>query len=344
MANNSNNSNNINNSNNNNDVYDDDRVGSRVRPRSPSPRTPQTKRVGSDDDAEMMTPVLGTFAIASNDFNGAGMTPAPAVVEDRPADSVKACKNICVIFAHDLSGSMDGSRKLIADGTNEFVQDLQKRYAQPCEFNAMFCLITFSGETITVGEWTDIHSMPVFRPDSFVCNGTTPLWDASAIGIDKMERECQECTAALYVFTDGEDNNSRNANRNTIRDRIAKMNPAKHTMLFIGSDPLSSAANAAAIGVARTKSLNPSSDNTPSAMRACTNTIARCVTGETQTPEFNDSDIIMSEGPSVGGGVSAQSYDMIDMIDHGDGSQYYEDTSPIMRTPSIARVRSAGGR
>ena len=329
-----------------NNAYDDDNVASFVPPRSPrSPRSPQTQRAADSAD-EMMNPQTphppppSSVSSVSNDAD------ADTAPENRPADSVKACKNIQVIFAHDLSGSMDSSRKMIADGTNEFVQDLQMRYAPPCEFNARFCLITFSGDTIAVGEWTDIHSMPVFRADSFVCNGTTPLWDASAIGLDKMESECEGSVAALYVFTDGEDNNSKKAKRGAIHDRVAKLNPSMHTMLFIGSDPLSSAANAAAIGVSRTKSLNPSSDNTPSAMRACRNAVARCVTGETQTPEFNNDDIIMSEGPSAG--RSAQSYDMVD-DGNGNGNGYgydeYEDDNvpTVMRTPTINRRRSGGG-
>lgn len=246
----------------------------------------------ADDSVASYCPPAADVADANTIFD--------AVPEaSRPDSSVKACKNIRVVFAHDLSGSMEGSRKQIANGTNEFVQDLQSRYELPCEFEAKFCLITFSGETTTVGEWTDIHDVPVFDAKSFVCHGSTPLWDACDVGLDKMSRECEECTAAFYAFTDGDDNNSKKANRSTIREKISKLNPALHTMLFIGSDPLSSAANADAIGVTRTKSLNPSSDNTPSAMRACTNTIARCVTGETQTPEFNCDDIIMSEGHSA---------------------------------------------
>ena len=223
--------------------------------------------------------------------------PEAEVSEDsRPDASVKACKNIRVIFAHDLSGSMEGNRKQIADGTNEFVQDLQSRYAHPCEFDAKFCLITFAGDRVVVGEWIDIHAVGVFSIGSFVCSGSTPLWDACSVGIDKLTRDCEGNTAAFYLFTDGDDNNSKYATRDSIRDKISKLDSQVHTMLFIGSDPLSSADNADAIGVSRTNSLNPSSDNTPSAMRACTNTIARCVTGETQTPEFSESDIVMSEG------------------------------------------------
>lgn len=255
-----------------------------------------------------------------------GPDAVPTLDAERPESSVKASKSIRVIFAHDLSGSMDGSRRMIATGTNEFVQDLQTRYELPCNFTAQFCLITFSGDNIKIGEWSDIHDVPVFDANSFVCGGSTPLWDTCGVGLEKLGRDCEGCTAAMYVFTDGDDNNSKRFSCNSIRERIATLNPEMHTMLFIGSDPLSSAANAAAIGVSRTRTLNPSSDNTPSAMRACTNAIARCVTGETQTPEFNDSDIAMSEGPSAGGSAPSDGNDNDDM-----------------QTPAIGRRWSGGG-
>ena len=300
--------------------YDDDAVGSYYHPRSPQEQV----QVDEPDNTQPNNIQEEEEKIS------------------RPDQSVKACKNIRVIFAHDLSGSMADCRKMIADGTNEFLQDLQSRYAPPCEFKAEFCLITFAGETITVGEWTDVHDVQVFNADSFACHGTTPLWDACEIGIDKIRRECEGCTAALYVFTDGDDNNSKKAVRKTIRESVSTLNPALHTMLFIGSDPFSSVANADAIGVTRTKSLNPSSDNTPSAMRACTNAIARCVTGETQTPEFNDSDIIMSEGPPQSSRSSAHSYDMMN-----DGLYGCDDdnvpTAAWCPTPTLSRRRSAGG-
>ena len=304
------------------DDYEDDTVGSYCPPRTPPIANPLGSYcpLANNEDQEAATPRAVSDDIPASE----------ADVSDRPDTNVKACKNIRVIFAHDLSGSMDGSRKMIADGTNEFIQDLIARYAAPCEFDAKFCLITFSGESVTVGEWIDIHSVPVFDINSFVCSGTTPLWDACVIGLDKMERECEGCTTALYCFTDGDDNNSRTGTRKNIRTRISSLNSALHTMLFIGSDPLSSAANADAIGVVRTKSLNPSSDSTPSAMRACTNAIARCVTGETQTPEFNDNDIAMSEGRPLDRAGSGQSYDMVDYDDFHDVS--------VCKTPSIGRT------
>ena len=222
-------------------------------------------------------------------------TPTLPIEEDRPDASVKACKNIRVVFVHDLSGSMEQHVRTVSTGTNEFIQDLQLRYAEPCEYNAQFLLITFAGDNITVGEWQNIVGHPMYTPSSFKCHGSTPLWDACDIGLDKIICDCQDVTACMYAFTDGDDNNSKRATRETIRVKVTSLDPTKHTMLFIGSDPMSRR-NADDIGLDRVRSLNPSSDDTPTAMRACTNTIARCVTGETQTPEFNDSDIMMSEG------------------------------------------------
>ena len=256
-----------------------------------------------DDTVYSVHPGSGDYSgefqpepISSTPVNPVSPASAPTPIEDdRPDTSVKACKNVRVVFVHDLSGSMEQHIRTVSTGTNEFIQDLQMRYEEPCEYNAQFLLITFSGDNITVGEWRNIVGHPLYTPGSFKCHGSTPLWDACDIGLDKIIRDCQDVTACMYTFTDGDDNNSKRATRETIRTKVASLDLAKHTMLFIGSDPMSRR-NADDIGLDRQRSLNPTSDDTPTAIRACTNTIARCVTGETQTPEFNDNDIIMSEG------------------------------------------------
>lgn len=216
--------------------------------------------------------------------------------DDRPSISVKACKDIKVIFVHDLSGSMAPNVHTMVTGTNEFIQDLQARYAEPCEYSAHFMLITFAGDNITVGTWRNVKELTLYTAQNFSCHGTTPLWDACNIGLNKIASDCADCTAVMYVFTDGDDNNSNKASLKMIRSKVAELDATKHTMMFIGSDPLSSEKNAKGIGLDRNRSLNHSAESTPSAMRACTNSIARCVTGNTQTPEFNEGDIAMAEG------------------------------------------------
>jgi Mg-chelatase subunit ChlD len=258
---------------------------------------------------------------------------ATAAATDRPDQSKKATKNIKVIIVQDLSGSMDGSRSKLATGVNEFASELKMRYEAPCDFTAQICLVTFAGDNIDVGQWMDIHSVPVYTRDSFRCNGTTPLWKSCKIALDKVTEECRDCTAAIYVFTDGEDNNSNGLTSKDIRDMIEKLDATKHTLLFIGSDD-NSGRDAQSAGLTRHRSLNPTEQDTPFAMRACTNTIARCVTGETQTPEFNDDDIMTSEGSRHQSAHSAVYHGEVinDVDDEEDG------------VPSIRRYQSAGGR
>ena len=246
-----------------------------------------------DDNIYSAAPTRDDYAYISS---AASESYPVSVPDDRPSTSVKACKNIKVVFVHDLSGSMASNVQPMISGTNEFIQDLQARYTEPCEYNAEFLLITFAGDDISVGKWRNVKELSMYTRESFNCHGTTPLWDACNIGLEKIIKDSNDCTAVLYVFTDGDDNNSNKATQETIRAKVALLDSTKHTMMFIGSDPLSSERNAKDIGLERQRSLNPSMESTPSAMRACTNTIARCVTGETQTPEFNDSDIMMSEG------------------------------------------------
>ncbi len=244
--------------------------------------------VPRDDDQE--------YSNISSEYQSSVPAPTIGADDERPDLTVKACKNMSVVFIHDLSGSMEPNIGTMVTGTNEFIQDLQGRYAQPCNFTARFLLITFAGDRITVGNWCDVMDVVPYTRANFKCDGSTPLWDACNIGLDKILTDCSGQFAAIYAFTDGDDNNSKNATRDSIRKKIATLDPNIQTMLFIGSDPMSSSANAEYIGLDRQHSLNPSSDSTPSAMRACTNTIARCVTGETQTPEFSQGDILMSEG------------------------------------------------
>jgi len=149
-----------------------------------------------------------------------------------------------------------------------------------------------------------------------------------------MKEECAHCTTAAYVFTDGQDNNSNGVTSKDVRAMIEELDPTKHTMLFIGSDD-NSGNDAQSAGITRHRSLNPTEQDTPFAMRACTNTIARCVTGETQTPEFNDDDIATSEGSRHTSAQSVQSAQaaLRDIDDIEDDN-----------VPTLRRYQSAGGR
>ena len=274
-----------------------------------------------------------------NHNNSEHSEPDPEVESERPDPNKKATKDIRVIIVQDLSGSMEPSRTKLATGVNEFVGELKSRYEAPCDFAAQICLITFAGDNIDVGKWMDIHSVPVYTRDSFRCNGTTPLWRTCKIALDKVKEECGHCTTAVYAFTDGQDNNSNGVTSKDVRKMIEELDQTKHTMLFIGSD-INSSTDAESAGITRHRSLNPTEEDTPFAMRACTNTIARCVTGETQTPEFNEDDILSSEGSRHTSAQSAQSA----RSQPANYAQNIDDLPEDDNVPTIRRYQSAGGR
>ena len=213
-----------------------------------------------------------------------------------------ATKDMDVIFVQDVSGSMEDRRVSVVKGINEIIGDLKNRYREPCEHRAHLRIITFSSyDRISVGAQVSVHDVPSMNPAELVCDGMTALWDAAAIAIDQMNTSSAGVPATTYIFTDGDNNDSRNYTQSSVNEMIAdnkKRNPM-HSILFIGSDP-SAKRNAAGMGLDRLHSIHHDSHDTPVAYEVCRRALGRCVSGDTQSTEFNDDDIQLSETPSHG--------------------------------------------
>ena len=226
--------------------------------------------------------------------------PAAAVETGRVAVTA-AVKDMNVTFVQDVSGSMENQRGSVANGINEIVGDLNKRYASPCEHKATIRVIKFSShDNISVGPSMPVQDVPTMSVADLRCDGTTALWDAAAIAIGRMNTDSAGVPATTYIFTDGQDNDSKNYTLSHVNTMIAQnkeKNPM-HSVLFIGSDP-SARRNAHDIGLDRVHSIQHDSDNTPVAYEVCMRALGRCVSGDTQSTEFNESDIVLSETPSL---------------------------------------------
>lgn len=211
-----------------------------------------------------------------------------------------ATKDMDVIFVQDVSGSMEDQRVSVVKGINEIIGDLKNRYREPCEHRAHLRIIKFSShDRISVGDQVSVHDVPLMNPAELVCDGMTALWDAAAIAIDHMNTSSAGVPATTYIFTDGDNNDSRNYTQSSVNEMIAdnkKRNPM-HSILFIGSDP-SAKRNAAGMGLDRMHSIQHDSHNTPVAYEVCRRALGRCVSGDTQSTEFNNDDIQLSEMPS----------------------------------------------
>lgn len=216
-----------------------------------------------------------------------------------PIAVAAAVKDMDVIFVQDVSGSMMDERRSVANGINEIVGDMKKRYKAPCEHKATVCIIKFSShDFIRVGTAMPVHDVPVMSETDLECNGMTALWDATAIAIERMNSKSAGVPATTYIFTDGDNNDSRKCTQTIVNKLIAdnkKRNPM-HSILFIGSDP-SAKRNAEGMGLDRVHSIQHDSENTPVAYEVCRRALGRCVSGDTQSTEFNDDDIMLSETP-----------------------------------------------
>lgn len=211
-----------------------------------------------------------------------------------------AVKDMDVILVQDVSGSMVDQRVSVVKGINEIINDLQKRYREPCQYRAHVRIIKFSSkDMIRVGERVLVQDVSLMNQNDLICDGMTALWDATAIAIDLMNQSGSEVPVTTYVFSDGDNNDSIKHTQNEVNEMIAdnkKQNPM-HSILFIGSDP-STKRNADGMGLDRMHSIQHDSHDTPVAYEVCRRALARCVSGETQSTEFNEDDIVMSETPS----------------------------------------------
>ena len=235
----------------------------------------------------------------------------PGAMEEQPTAEIQveeepqlqlpplAVKDMNVLVVQDLSSSMEGQRFSVANGINEIFGDMQKRYREPCEHKATICIIKFSShDNIAVGPVIPVSEVKPITVRDLVCDGMTAMWDAAAIAIDHMNTHSAGVPATTYIFTDGDNNDSKKHTQSSVNEMIAdnkKRNPM-HSVLFIGSDP-TTMRNAHDIGLDRVHSIQHDSSNTPVAYEVCRRALGRCISGDTQSTEFNNDDIVMSETP-----------------------------------------------
>ena len=208
-----------------------------------------------------------------------------------------ATKDMDVRFVQDVSGSMEDQRISVVKGINEIMGDLKKRYREPCPHSAHIQLIKFSShDNIHVGERVSVHDVKPMDPTELRCDGMTALWDAVAIAIDQMNTSSAGIPATTYIFTDGDNNDSQKHKQSGVNEMIAdnKTRNPMHSILFIGSDP-SAKRNAVGMGLDRVHSIQHDSHDTPVAYEVCRRALGRCISGDTQSTEFNEDDIQLSE-------------------------------------------------
>lgn len=160
-----------------------------------------------------------------------------------------------VAFIVDKSGSMDSCRQQVISGYNEFVGDLKREKDLDIRFSlTLFDTIVhvmFHSHTVT-----DVRDMDAaaYAPD-----GWTALYDALGLTLSALEARLgsdKDTPVVVIVMTDGQENSSREFNRDKIKAKIeALQKRGNWTFVFMGADQDAWAAGGA-IGIPRANTLS----------------------------------------------------------------------------------------
>ena len=263
-----------------------------------------------------------------------------------------ATKDMDVTFVQDVSGSMETQRRSVVSGINEIMGDMKNRYREPCAFQAHIRIIQFSShDNIRTGERVPVRDVQLMNPADLLCDGMTALWDAVAIAIEQMNTHSAGVPATTYIFTDGDNNDSKKYTQSGVNEMISdnkKRNPM-HSILFIGSDP-SAKRNAVGMGLDRVHSIQHDSHDTPVAYEVCRRALGRCISGDTQSTEFNDDDIQLSAPASArhthhnGHPAHHDEYDLYGNNGSHPSDDYAFGSDDVASAAPPRRAASAGGR
>jgi len=140
----------------------------------------------------------------------------------------------------DRSGSMESIREDTIGGLNAFVG---QQNAGPGE--ATLTLVQFDSQDPyeVVWHFRPVEKVPALTRETYVPRGSTPLLDALGRGINDVEASIgrlQETerpeTVVVAVITDGQENSSREFDKNQIEQMIRKRSDAGWEFIFLSAD------------------------------------------------------------------------------------------------------------
>lgn len=151
-----------------------------------------------------------------------------------------------VCFVLDETGSMDSVRAQTINAFNEYTDSLKKDSKK----NLLFTLIKFNtNKTEVKYSAISIDKVEHLNKDSYVPDACTPLYDAIGYGVKDVEKKmcdykaiCKSCGQVLHprvlfvILTDGEENASKEYNKEKITQLIKDKSADKWTFVYLGSN------------------------------------------------------------------------------------------------------------
>ena len=162
----------------------------------------------------------------------------------------------------DASGSMFHLIKDTIGGYNALIEEQRK-----LEGDINVSLITFDTSVKDIYVSKDIKEIDSLTGEEYVIGGMTALYDAIGIAINKLENKIESMNAEdrpenvmVVITTDGEENSSKEFNKDTIKELISKKEKDGWEILFIGAN-IDSFGEAKGLGISGVNASNYIADS-----------------------------------------------------------------------------------
>ncbi|WP_300435990.1 VWA domain-containing protein [Christiangramia sp.] len=140
----------------------------------------------------------------------------------------------------DESGSMFSIKDQIIRGFNEIVQTIKGVENKYSEQEHFISFLTFNGLGITEHLFNQaVRNLKQIDNECYRPGASTPLYDAIGYGVSKLEKiigNKRDSNVLVTVFTDGEENASREYSREVIKNKIEQLKHRGWTFTYTGTD------------------------------------------------------------------------------------------------------------
>jgi hypothetical protein len=140
----------------------------------------------------------------------------------------------------DESGSMESIKKPTIQGFNEIVQTIKGIELQFPEQEHFISLVSFNGTGLKTHLWKEpAGKLGQLDASTYYPCASTPLFDAMGYGLSRLSAELaeiEECNVLVTIFTDGEENASKEYNGELIKEMVNNLKTKRWTFTYIGTD------------------------------------------------------------------------------------------------------------
>ena len=161
------------------------------------------------------------------------------VVKGKEKKEKSSKEKVLVSILLDESGSMNATIGKTFEGFNSYIDGLKQETNQ----NIVICLNTFNSilteAPIVRSLWENISikDCGILSSKNYHPDGYTPLYDAIAETVEKVDRFSSDVSRVLFVIiTDGQENDSRKNKKNDIVRMIQEREGKGWTFIYIGAN------------------------------------------------------------------------------------------------------------